>query len=98
MHKVAQVLAVVFCCGFCGVSTAAAAARRVPVAAEVTPLAPAASERDGRLAAAEAARYAAREAAAPELAKFKGGGGVDIYVGGSALAIALLVVLLVLLI
>jgi hypothetical protein len=45
----------------------------------------------------EARDYAAREAAAPELAEFIGGGS-GIYIGGSTLVIVLLVVLIVILI
>ena len=41
--------------------------------------------------------YAAREAAAPELGKFTGGGS-EVYIGGSTLVIVLLVVLIVILI
>jgi hypothetical protein len=41
--------------------------------------------------------YAAREARAPQAAKFKGGDSVGIYLGGSTVAVILLVVLLVIL-
>lgn len=48
--------------------------------------------------AGEAASYAAREKAAnPQLADFKGGDSAGIYIGGSTLAIVLLIVLLVVL-
>jgi hypothetical protein len=40
-------------------------------------------------------RYAARERTSPGLQKFKGGDGVAVYIGGSALAIALFIVLLI---
>jgi hypothetical protein len=42
--------------------------------------------------------YAVREAAAPELGAFEGGTHTGIYIGGSALTVALLVVLIVVLI
>lgn len=42
--------------------------------------------------------YAAREKAAPQLADFKGGDSAGIYIGGSTLAVVLLIVLLVILI
>jgi hypothetical protein len=71
---------------------ALAAARPVagverPVAAEVAPAAkkPAASQ--------EAARYAARETKAQNLEQFKGGA-LNVYIGGTALAIAAFIVLL----
>ena len=41
--------------------------------------------------------YAAREKAAPQLANFKGGDSAGIYIGGSTLAVVLLIVLLVVL-
>ena len=41
--------------------------------------------------------YAARQARAPQAAKFKGGDSVGIYLGGSTVAVILLVVLLVIL-
>lgn len=41
--------------------------------------------------------YAAREKAAPQLADFKGGDSTGIYIGGSTLAIVLLIVLIVIL-
>ena len=47
--------------------------------------------------AADATSYAAREKAAPELANFKGGHVAGIYIGGSTLAVVLLIVLLVVL-
>jgi hypothetical protein len=70
-----------------------------------TPSAPLAVVRDapgGRLGApvavgdppSEAAGYAAREAAAPELGSFAGGH-VGIYIGGSALGVVLVVLLIV---
>jgi cobalamin biosynthesis Mg chelatase CobN len=43
-----------------------------------------------------ASTYATREAAKPELARFKGGG-TSLYIGGSTLVIVLLVVLLIVL-
>jgi len=43
------------------------------------------------------ADYAAREAAAPQLAGFAGGGG-DVYIGTGALVVALLVVIVVLIV
>jgi hypothetical protein len=46
---------------------------------------------------AAATDYAAREAAAPELGKFTGGG-AGIYIGGSTLVIVLLVVIIVILV
>jgi hypothetical protein len=96
MHKVVRILAVLVCAyGLSGVS-AVAAARRAPLPAEVSAQRAPAPART--LPSAQAAEYAAREAAARDLEKFKGGGGVDIYIGGTALAIVLLVVILVLLI
>ena len=47
--------------------------------------------------AGEAAAYAAREAAAPELAAFAGGRG-GIYIGSGALVVVLLVIIIVLLV
>ena len=41
--------------------------------------------------------YAEREAQQPELAEFKGGEGLSVYIGGSAVAVVLFVVLLVVL-
>jgi hypothetical protein len=43
----------------------------------------------------EARDYAAREAAAPALGQFEGGDGAGIYIGGSALTIVLIVLLIV---
>jgi hypothetical protein len=43
----------------------------------------------------EASDYAAREAAAPALGQFKGGDGAGIYIGGSALTVVLIVLLIV---
>ena len=57
---------------------------------------PPASRAPGRVAPGEAADYAAREAAAPELAKFAGGRG-GIYIGGGTVVVVLLVVVIVLL-
>jgi hypothetical protein len=48
------------------------------------------------VAPGEAADYAAREAAAPELANFAGGRG-GIYIGGGTVVVVLLVVVIVLL-
>jgi hypothetical protein len=90
MQKFVRVLALVLAYGL------AAPVMAAPRRAEVVQVAPVQQAR--KLTAAQAAEYQAREAAAPGLEKFKGGGGVDIYIGGTALAIALLVVLLVLLI
>lgn len=42
-------------------------------------------------------QYAAREAKSPQAAKFKGGEGVGLYIGGSTVAVILFVVLLVVL-
>ena len=50
-----------------------------------------------RKAPSGASDYAAREAAAPELGEFTGGGS-GIYIGGSTLVVVLLVVLIVILI
>jgi glucose/arabinose dehydrogenase len=41
----------------------------------------------------DSARYASREQTAKELQNFRGGEGVSLYIGGSALAIALVLVL-----
>jgi hypothetical protein len=51
--------------------------------------------RQTRTAAEDSARYAARETKAQNLEKFRGGEGI--YIGGSVLALALLIVLLVVL-
>jgi hypothetical protein len=45
----------------------------------------------------EAARYAARETKSQNLEQFKGGAGLNIYIGGTALAIAAFIVLLLVL-
>jgi hypothetical protein len=87
MGKVVRVLA--WCWRMAWRPPVMAAPRRAEVA-QVTQ-----AQQARKLTAAQAAEYQAREAAAPGLEKFKGGGGVDIYIGGTALAIALLVVLLV---
>jgi hypothetical protein len=62
------------------------------VAAEVM-----ASKKQASGTPADAARYAARETKAQELEQFKGGAGVSLYIGGTTLAIALLIVLLLVL-
>jgi hypothetical protein len=67
------------------------------------PIAAVQDERGGRLvvstpagdASRQATDYAAREAAAPQLGAFQGGD-VGIYIGGSALGVVLVVVLIVL--
>ena len=41
----------------------------------------------------DAARYARREQSARELEKFRGGEGVSIYIGGSVVAVALVVII-----
>ncbi len=51
----------------------------------------------GHNAKADAASYAAREKAAPQAGTFNGGDGANIYIGGSTVAVILLVVLLVVL-
>ncbi|MEP6652535.1 MAG: hypothetical protein ABJA82_04200 [Myxococcales bacterium] len=51
-----------------------------------------------RAADTTATSYAAREKAAPQLANFKGGDSAGIYIGGSTLAVVLLIVLLIVLI
>jgi hypothetical protein len=51
-----------------------------------------------RASTQDTARYAARETKAQNLEQFKGGGGLSIYIGGTALAVAALIVLLLVLI
>jgi hypothetical protein len=73
---------------------ALAAARPVagveqPVAAEVAP----AAKKPAATKDADAARYAARETKAQNLEQFKGGA-LNVYIGGTALAIAAFIVLL----
>jgi len=48
--------------------------------------------------AADASDYAAREAAAPALGQFEGGDSAGIYIGGSALTVVLIVLLIVIII
>jgi hypothetical protein len=74
-------------------ATPVAAPGRVP--APVT--APVATPVGGALPAstAETGSYAQREAAARQLADFVGGEAVGLYIGGSTLALALLIVLLI---
>jgi uncharacterized membrane protein len=69
----------------------AAARPERPVAAQVEQQAPAA--RKPAAQTAEAARYAARETKAQNLEQFKGGA-LNVYIGGTALAIAAFIVLL----
>jgi hypothetical protein len=61
-----------------------------------TPAAPEAARGDVKLGDAQEHRYAAREAASPRAADFKGGG-AGIYIGGSTLAVVLVVVLVLVL-
>jgi hypothetical protein len=81
-----------------GVPSVARAAntREVPVVVDEAPARSLAEPARSDDAAAEASHYAAREAAAPALGKFKGGG-AGIYIGGSALTVILVVVLIVIL-
>jgi hypothetical protein len=71
-------------------SAGMAAETRPAVVEPVTSTAPA-----RKVTAEDASRYAARETAAPGLERYRGGSYV--YIGGSAIAVALLIVLLVVL-
>ena len=65
-----------------------------PAVVETTAASPGGPARTGA-ASSEAAQYAAREAAKPELGKFVGGSAV-IYIGSGTLIVVLIVVLIVL--
>jgi hypothetical protein len=75
-------------------AAASPASAERPVAAQV---APADAGKKPAPPASDAARYATRETKAQNLGQFKGGAGLNIYIGGTALAIALFVVLLLVL-
>jgi hypothetical protein len=79
-----------------------AVSQATPVAPSRVPApvtAPVATPVSGGLPAstAEAGSYAQREAAAQQLADFVGGESVGLYIGGSTLVVALLIVLLIVL-
>lgn len=76
-----------------GPATATAGLPQAPSSSR--PAASASATETSRSAHDEGARYADREAA--ELEDFQGGRNVGIYIGGSALTIALLIVLLIVL-
>lgn len=76
---------------------AAQLTREAPVAVGRVPSLPVAVPASSADARADATDYAAREAADPALAEFRGGGG-GLYIGGSALTIVLLVLLIVILV
>ena len=80
-------------------SLARAATVNAPLAAAVAEAAggPPVSRMPVRAAPGDAADYAAREAATPELGEFEGGRG-GIYIGGGTVVVVLLVVLIVILI
>lgn len=78
-------------------STNTGAAASEPTAPISAPRAVETNEAGGAGRAVEATSYAAREKAAPQLANFKGGDSTGIYIGGSTLAVVLLIVLLVIL-
>lgn len=65
-----------------------------PAVAETTGAPPLGSTRPGA-ATGEAANYAAREAAVPQLQNFKGGS-VVVFIGGGTLVIVLIIVLIIL--
>jgi hypothetical protein len=75
---------------------ALAAARPQPPVAAERAAATQVAQQTRKAAADDTARYAARETKAQNLEQFKGG--AALYIGGTALAVALVVVLLVLLI
>jgi hypothetical protein len=78
-------------------SLARAATVNVPLAAAAVAEVAGGSPVPVRAAPGDAANYAAREAATPELGKFEGGSS-GIYVGGGTVVVILLVVLIVILI
>ena len=85
-----------------GASASAWASQPAPVqparpAVAPIPAAPTNSTTSTTPAPSRDRQYAAREAKSPQAAKFKGGEGVGLYIGGSTVAVILFVVLLVVL-
>ncbi len=73
----------------------AGSAREAPAAIGQAPARSSAPLASTSITSVDARDYAAREAAAPALAQFAGGDGAGIYIGGSALTVVLLVLLIV---
>jgi hypothetical protein len=94
--RLGAVACLVACLLMLPASRASAAGEAPPLAAEVPAPAPARPVVQTSAVPAGSPAYAAREAAATALEQFEGGG-VGIYIGGSTLAIVLLIVLLVVL-
>lgn len=93
MRKIMPLLLAIFLgVGTVGVANTAQAA--APASSETAPTntAPAARQAQPAAASTDTARYAAREKQAGERQDFRGGG-AGIYIGGSALTVALIIIL-----